>query len=74
MKMDLQEVECGDMDWIDLAQDRDRGREVVNAVMSFLFHKMWGITGLAENRLASQEGRCSMQQVPVQSCNAGRKS
>jgi hypothetical protein len=31
--MDLQEVGCGDMDWFRLAQDRDRWREVVNAVM-----------------------------------------
>jgi hypothetical protein len=34
--MDLQGVEFGSMDWIDLAQDRDRWRTLVNAVMNFL--------------------------------------
>ena len=34
IKMDLQEVEWGYSDWIDLAQDRDRWRELVNAVMN----------------------------------------
>ena len=33
IKMDLQEVECGGMDWIDLAQDKNRCRTLVNAVM-----------------------------------------
>ena len=34
IKMELQEVECEGMDWIDLAQDRERGRAIVNAVMN----------------------------------------
>ena len=34
IRMDLQEVGCGYMDWIGLAQDRDRLRTLMSAVMS----------------------------------------
>jgi hypothetical protein len=39
IKIDLQEVRWGFMDWIDMAQDKDRLRALVNAVMTFGFHK-----------------------------------
>jgi len=33
IKMDLQEVGCGGIDWIDLAQDMDRWRALLNVVI-----------------------------------------
>jgi hypothetical protein len=48
------------MDWIDLAQDRDRWRTLVTRQWTFGFHKMREISWLAENWLASQR-LCSMQ-------------
>jgi hypothetical protein len=35
IKMDLREIEWGDTDWVDLAQDRDQWRVLVNSVMNF---------------------------------------
>jgi hypothetical protein len=49
IKMGLQVIECGGMDWIGLAQDRDRRRAVVSPAMK------------GENRLASEEGLCSIE-------------
>jgi hypothetical protein len=37
IKMDIQEVECGVRDWVDLVHKRDKWREIVNVVMNFFF-------------------------------------
>jgi hypothetical protein len=36
IKMDLREVGWGGLDWINMAQDRDRWRALVNTVMNLL--------------------------------------
>jgi hypothetical protein len=40
IKMDLREIGWGGMDWIDLAQDRDQWRALVNTVMDLRVAKM----------------------------------
>ena len=44
IKMDLQEVEGGCGDWMELAQDRDRWRALVSTVMNLGVPKMRGIS------------------------------
>jgi hypothetical protein len=43
-KTDLGEIGWGGVDWIGLAQDRDKWRALVNVVMNLMFHKMLGIS------------------------------
>jgi hypothetical protein len=40
-KMDLKEVGWGGIDWIVLAEDRDRWWALVNVISTFGFHKAW---------------------------------
>ena len=44
IKLDIEEIEwCVDIDWIGLAEDRDKWRAVVRTVMNFGFCNVWGI-------------------------------
>jgi hypothetical protein len=58
IKMDFRDIGWGGMDWIYLAQDRDRWRALVNTVMNLRVHSR-----VAERLAASQEGLSSMELV-----------
>jgi hypothetical protein len=66
IKMYLWEVRWrgeGGIDWIDLVHDRDMWRALVYTMMNFGFHKMRGISWVAQDILACQEGLCSVELV-----------
>jgi hypothetical protein len=48
IKLDLQDVGCEDMDWIDMAQDRDRWQALVNAIMNLQVALNAGISQLVQ--------------------------
>jgi hypothetical protein len=51
------------MDWIAMAQDRDRWQALVNLVMNLRDPKILGISWLAEDLLVSQEGLWSKELI-----------
>jgi hypothetical protein len=60
--VDLGEVGWDGRDWIDLAQNRNRWRAHVNAVMNLRVPQMLGISVVAVQLVASQEGLSSMSE------------
>jgi len=51
------------MDWVNMAEDRDKWQAVVNLVMYFQIPLVWGVFGLAEGLFASQEGLSIVRSV-----------
>jgi hypothetical protein len=59
IKMDLPEMEWGDMAWIDLTQNSDRWPTLVNVVMNLRFHKILGISSLVDDLWALHKQVCA---------------
>jgi hypothetical protein len=53
IKMDLEEVGWGGMDWSHLAQDRNQWRALMNMITNFRFHKMLGTSEIAKQEIFS---------------------
>jgi hypothetical protein len=51
-------IELEEVEWIQLAHYCDKWGFLVNKILKFGLCKILGISWLAEERLASQEGRC----------------
>jgi hypothetical protein len=51
IKTDHKEMACESVDWVHLAQDRDRWRAVGNTVTNLGFHKILGTSGVVEKLL-----------------------
>ena len=58
IKIGLHEVGLGGMNLISLAQDRERWRAVVHTARNLRFHKVGGISSVAEDLFAFAEGLC----------------
>jgi hypothetical protein len=56
IEIDFRELGWDGMNWIELAQDRDQWRALVNTIMNFWFRKMLGSSCVAAQLAASQEG------------------
>ena len=65
--MNLKEIGRRDVDWIDLAQDRDIWRVLVNAVTKLRLPQNEG-NFFTEELFAFQEGLCSMELVCRDGC------
>jgi hypothetical protein len=63
IRIDLGEIGWGDVDWIGLAQDRDRWRARVNSVINFGFHKILGNYQVASQLVASRVVLSSIELV-----------
>jgi hypothetical protein len=63
IKTDLTEIGWDGMDWIDLTQNRDQRRALVNTVMNLGFHKMPRSSRVPAQWASSQEGISSMNEI-----------